>query len=304
MAAPVCLVTILYNSGDGLPGFLACLQAQALTDWRMIVIDNASPDGSLAIVSALADPRITVIRNSANLGFAKAANQGLRAAAAAGEFAVLFNNDTWFAPDFLHRLVEARARLSADVIAPRVMDMDRPEVSWYAGGHLEDGWVFRNIHDEYREEDGDEPRKVGFASGCCLGLTPAVLARVGYFDESFFVYWEDVDFCMRLTAAGVPIYYLPEPMLRHQGAVATGGVSSPAHDRLYYRSYMQLLRKHFGLGRAARVMLRLTAKEVGQPNRDARHIRSIATSMAWGLAAPLIRAALAADQVAYGGSAR
>ncbi len=291
MTAPVCLVTILYKSEDGLPRFLECLRAQDMADWRMVVVDNASPDRSMEIVSALADPRITVIRNATNLGFAKAANQGLRAAAAAGQLAVLFNNDTWFASDFLRRLIEVWTRLGADVIAPRVMDMDRPEESWYAGGHLDDGWVFENVHEQYRRDDSDAPRTVSFASGCCLGLTPAALARVGYFDESFFVYWEDVDLCMRLNAAGVPIHYVPDPMLLHEGATASGGVHSPAHDRLYYRSYMQLLRKHFGMRRAVRIMVRLVAKEAGQRNRDVRRIRSMATAMARGLVAPLIRAA-------------
>lgn len=291
MTSSICLVTILYKSEAGLPAFLACLQAQDAQDWHLFVIDNASPDGSLAVVVALADSRITIIRNQINLGFAKAANQGLRAAVATGDFVVLFNNDTWFGPDFLRRLVQIRTELSADVIAPRVMYMDQPNTSWYAGGYLEDGWVFRNVHEDHRESSGSKPRTVGFASGCCLGLTSNVLAQIGLFDESFFVYWEDVDFCMRLNLAGIPIHYVPEPMLLHQGAAASGGISSPSHIHLYYRSYMQFLRKHFGFSRALRIMLRLSAKELEQPNRDVRHIRSIIGAMARGLVAPLTRTA-------------
>lgn len=290
MAEPICLVTILYKSEDGLTAFLACLQAQDLPNWRLFVIDNASPDGSLAIVSALADPRIIVIHNQSNLGFAKAANQGLRAAAAAGSFIVLFNNDTRFEPNFLRRLAEMRAKLSADVIAPRIMDMEQPSISWYAGGHMENGWVFKNVHEGYREQD-NQPRTVGFASGCCLGLTRDVLARVGLFDESFFVYWEDVDFRMRLNSAGIPIHYVPEPMLLHQGASSSGGAFSPAHMRLYYPAYMKFLRKHFGFKHAARIMVRLIAKEVEQPTQNARHTRIMAGAMARGLMSRLARPA-------------
>src|SRR5689334_3343036 len=120
-AVPIFLVTILYRSEESIPGFLNCLRSQEVTNWHLAAIDNASPDGSAAAVSAAADSRITIIRNKGNLGFAKAANQGLRAAIAAGaEFMVLINNDVWFGPDFLGRLLQARAELEADVIAPRI----------------------------------------------------------------------------------------------------------------------------------------------------------------------------------------
>ena len=116
------LVTVLYRSAEGLERFLAGLRAQDLPAWRLHVVDNASPDDSAEIVARQADPRIRLIRNARNLGFARAANQGLRAGlAAGGDCLVLINNDTMLAPDFLHRLKAARDAAGAEVFAPRVM---------------------------------------------------------------------------------------------------------------------------------------------------------------------------------------
>jgi GT2 family glycosyltransferase len=285
---PVYLVTILYNSADTLPSFLDCLLAQDIQDWRLIAIDNRSPDASLAMLEQCSDPRIAIVRNRANLGFATAANQGLRAAAAAGgRMFVLVNNDTGFTPDFLRRFVAEWNRLDALVITPRIMRRDRPEEAWYAGGHVDDGWDFHNVHEPYAPDAPAAPRAVGFASGCWLGLRREALERIGLLDESFFVYWEDTDFCMRLTAAGIPILYISEPSLLHDGGKASGGEFSLGHIRLYYRGYMQILRKHFGLGRAARTMLRLLLKQHGRAPRDRRVLRVMALAMLRGMLAPL-----------------
>ena len=253
-AARVHLVTVLYNGEASLPGFLDSLKAQTFRDWRLIAVDNVSRDRSCEVVTVARDDRITLIRNTANLGFAKAANQGLRAAVAAGgEFFVLLNPDTAFSPAFLGDLIARRDALRAPVIVPRIMYMQQPDEAWYAGGHLEDGWVFKNVHEPHDPGDTRPARPVDFASGCCLGLTRDVLERVGLFDESFFVYWEDADLCLRLKHNGVPIVYVREPSLSHAGGTASGGEHSMAYNRLYYRSYVQLLRKHFGLSDALSV---------------------------------------------------
>jgi len=283
------LITVVYKSEAGLPAFLDSLQAQDMCNWRLYVIDNASPDASIDSIAARADPRIILHRNATNLGFAKAANQGLRVAAAeGGEFFLLINNDTAFGPDFLRRLLTVRAELGAEVIAPRIMRLENPELCWYAGGSLQDGWLFLNIHHHKHDPNaGPVAMRVDFASGCCLGIDRNVLGQVGLLDESFFVYWEDTDFCMRLKTLGIPILYVSEPSLLHAGAASTGGEFSPAYMQLYYRSYMQLLRKHFGWRRTLRITLRLLLREFGRPARN-RQMRILAGALVLGLAARLV----------------
>ena len=198
----VYIVTVLYNSAGVLPRFITSLAAQTHTDWRLIAVDNNSHDGSPDQLNALADPRIQVIRNHANLGFARATNRGLQQALdEGGGFAIIMNNDTAFAPDFLAGFLAARDALQADAITPRIMYLRTPAKAWYAGGHFEDEWIFKSVHEEIEPANPQPSRLVDFASGCCLGITRTALERVGLLDERFFVYWEDTDYCLRLKAA-------------------------------------------------------------------------------------------------------
>jgi GT2 family glycosyltransferase len=288
-AVPVHLVTVLYNSADCLAAFVASLTGQECRHWRLIAVDNASADTGAAILTGAADDRISVVRNGRNLGFARAANQGMRAALAAGaEFVVLINNDTVLPADFLARFLARRIELRADVIAPRIMNLHRPDTAWYAGGHLEHDWILRNIHEPYDPQEKTSVRTVDFASGCCLGISRHALSRAGMLDESFFVYWEDTDFCMRLKALRIPIYYVGDVVIFHEGGHASGGEFSASFNRLYFRSYIQVLRKHFGLAVALRTILRIALKELGRPDKKWHRLSAMLMAMARGLGAPLL----------------
>ena len=138
------------DSEANLRPFLDTLTAQSFDDWRLIAIDNAFPDGSTAILGERHDPRISLICNRTNVGFARAANQGLKMALSAGaERMILMNNDVSFDENFLNRFMQIWSESSAQVITPRIMLQSHPEQAWYAGGHLEHRWVFRNIHEDY-----------------------------------------------------------------------------------------------------------------------------------------------------------
>ena len=282
------LIVVLYNSNDAFTTLWLHLATQRFRDWRLIAIDNASADRSLNTLRALADPRVTIQANATNLGFAGAVNQGLRLAAQQdAQRCLLLNPDTVLPPDFLQDLTDTWLEHEWAVVAPRVMRLEDPARSWYAGGYLDDGWTFANRHEEYRAEDPPTPRVVDFASGCCLGLSIEALQQVGLLDESFFVYWEDTDYCMRLKAAGIPIHYLPEPSLLHEGGASSGGETSPAATRLFYTSYALLLRKHFGLRVTLRTMGRVLRAEYARPGGGLPRARLIAAVMLRGLRQPL-----------------
>jgi len=254
----VHLVTVLYNSAAVIGRFRDNLLAQTHREWRLLAIDNASTDGSADMLAQTGDPRIAIARNAGNLGFARAANIGMRRALDdAASFVVLINNDVQFAPDFLRSLLDARDALGADVLTPRINYLRDPADAWYAGGHFDRSWVFTNVHEN---RASTEPDIVEFASGCCLGLSRRAIERAGMFDERFFVYWEDSDFCLRLHKAGLPIHYAPGCVLLHDASKLSGGAGSPRYLRLYHDSYMRFLDKHFGTAYASRSALRLLAK--------------------------------------------
>ena len=259
-SSPLHLVTILYRSSKSFPGFLDGLLAQDRSDWRLHIIDNGDPV-SAATAEACRDPRISISHNHANFGFARAANQGMRMALAEGAKAVvLINNDLTMPPDLLSALGEAERRFPGAVLSPRIMEADKPGIAGYAGASMRNSWIFEIFRHPY-DPSVTEPQRVEFAPGCCLLVPAGVLAKVGFLDERFFVYWEDSDFCMRLNEAGIPIYYLPTVGILHIGAESSGGVLSPTFNRYYYSSYMQFLKKHFGMAEAVTSMLRLMRQD-------------------------------------------
>ena len=282
----VFLITVLYNSRNSIENFLSCLQAQEYRNWKLIAIDNASGDCADQICLDAADPRIIVLRNRKNLGFSKAVNQGLMAAAASGEeFFIIINNDVAFGPNFLSQFIDAKQRLDAPVIAPRIMSLSAPEIAWYAGGYLEFGWVFRNVHEREVHEVTAE-RQVDYASGCCLGIAHDVLQEVGLLDESLFVYWEDTDFCLRLKQRAIPIFYADEVCIFHEGGASSGGEYSPSYYKLYDRSYMQLLRKHFGFQYACFSIVKLLKQHLLH-HKPGRLLITRFCSMMYGIFSPL-----------------
>lgn len=284
---PLAIIVVLYRSRAELGPLWDCLRAQTFADWRLVAVDNSPEDGGGAFLESLGDPRITVLRNTENAGFARAVNQGLRHALTNGaERTMLLNPDTEFTPDFLGALVAAWDATGAEVIAPRVMFHDDPQRSWYAGGYLDFGWIFSNRHDDYRP-GGPGSRVVEYASGCCLGLAAALLRRIGLLDESFFVYWEDTDFCLRLKAAGVPIHYVEEPFLLHHAGASSGGERSPAAEALYFTSYAVLVRKHFPRRQGLAMLLRVFLKERGRAGRYAGRAGLVGKALLKGYLLPL-----------------
>ncbi|TZG24173.1 glycosyltransferase family 2 protein [Sphingomonas montanisoli] len=290
MSNAVDIVTVLFNSGDVLDRFVASLVGQQGVQWRLIAVDNASSDGCADRLEALGDPRIVVLRNATNTGFARATNRGLRHALSLGsEFMMLLNNDTAFEPEFLKDLLDARDHHQADVIAPRILYLRDPDHAWYAGGHFNNDWIFKSIHEEADSPDEPDHRIVDFASGCCLGITRAVTDTIDLLDERFFVYWEDTDFCMRLKMEAIPIHYVRGITLLHDSSALTGGPNSQTFIRLFYRGYMQLLMKYFGMVYAGRAALRLIAKHhAHRDNRGRRALPTMAGALVRGYLIALI----------------
>lgn len=242
----LALVTVTYNSGPVLADFLASLDRQTSRAWDLIVVDNASTDGSVVAVEAWEGPLYALVRNPENVGFGIATNQGMRIAMEAGYGAVVvINNDVVFDADFLARLAASPARDGKAVLAPAVRYAVEPERFWYAGGD------FTWLRGAFQARMFETPPNTGdawpatFAPGCCLLIERATLERVGLFDEQFFVYWEDVDWAYRCMRAGQPITVLREPTLDHKVSVLTGGGASPFGARMFHEGQIRFLRKHF-----------------------------------------------------------
>jgi GT2 family glycosyltransferase len=246
----VGVVTVTFNSAQVLQPFLDCVLAQRDIGFELLIVDNASADGTRQILGGIRDSRVKSLLNDANLGFAKASNQGIAHFLERGfDRVLLINNDTEFPAKLFADLDGLLQKHRGRVITPRITYFDRPELNWYCGGRFTPLRGMTGYHERAGLPDAEERaevRAVEYAPACCLMVDRSVFEEVGLLDERFFVYWEDGDFCMRLKRAHVPLLYAPGIVLAHKASSLTGGQTSDFTIRQYHKNQMYFVRKHFG----------------------------------------------------------
>jgi N-acetylglucosaminyl-diphospho-decaprenol L-rhamnosyltransferase len=246
MTTTVSAVVVSYNSRPFLAECVQSLRAEGVGE--VVVVDNASSDGSVAAVAA-SDPDVVVLESGANVGFGTAANRGV--AVTDGDYVVVANPDTVVEPGTMKALVEALDRdpgLAA--VGPRMENLDGtlypsarqfPDL-WVAAGHAFVGFVWPSnpFTTRYRMLDWDHSRAsdVDWVSGGFMLVRRAAFDTVAGFDEAYFMYVEDVDLCWRLGRAGWRVGYEPAGRVVH----ALGGSSRQAPYRMIAAHHRSLLR--------------------------------------------------------------
>lgn len=244
------IVTVTFNAAAFLQPFLDCCFAQTGANFELLIIDNASSDGTSMMLSAVDDPRLTVLENATNIGYAAACNQGIRHFLERGAIGILLiNNDTEFGNGLFEALWEALVRHRADAITPRITYAADPSVNWYAGGRFTFWKGFQGEHlglGLWHNPADSEPRWTPVAPGCCVMFAASTFEHIGLFDENCFVYFEDTDFFLRMQRAGLRLLCLPGVSVAHKVSLSTGGTQSDFSIRQYHRNQIYVLRKHFG----------------------------------------------------------
>jgi GT2 family glycosyltransferase len=230
-----------YRGRKVLPGCLDALAAQDMDAFEVIVVDDASGDGTAEWIEA-SFPWVRVLALPTNHDFCGAVNAGIRAARA--PVVALLNDDTIPAPDWLSPLVE---RLEADdtlgFVASRMLSAKDPRIIDGAGdGYSRHGLAFRVGRGE--EDDGRYgPRPVLWASGGASAYRRSVLEDVGLLDESFQIYYEDVDIGLAAHSRGWRGQYVPASSVLHIGGV--NDLSSERGARLTTRNAIVVFAKHW-----------------------------------------------------------
>ncbi|WP_376697032.1 glycosyltransferase family 2 protein [Wenzhouxiangella sp. EGI_FJ10305] len=222
----VTAVIVNYNSGRWLARCIENLRGRGGTTPDVIVIDNASEDGSTDVLPAL--PAITLRRAHRNLGFGRGVNQALRSVRT--DYLLIINPDCLLVPASLARLVEELDR-NPDValVSGRVFDMRGVE---QRGSRrrlptrrqvLSEVLPFSHVNgiDLTHEPSPDEPADVEAVSGACMLVRTAALEQVGGFDPRFHMHFEDLDMMARLREAGWRIRLVPSVFVSHAGGVSS-----------------------------------------------------------------------------------
>ncbi len=254
MSPDLTVVVVSYNVRELLRECLRSVLAQPI-DVQCIVVDNASQDGSAALVRD-EFPGVTLIANDRNLGFARACNQGLRQAT--GRHAVLLNPDARLVDAALATLVRYLDEHPAvGAVGPLFVDSDgRPEHGGFRFPTLAMAFLdFFPLHWRLLESGLNgrypraqiEPFAIDHPLGACLMVRRAAWEQVGLLDEQFFIYCEEIDWCLRLKAAGWEIQCVPAARVVHLGGRSTVQHRQPMFVELH-RSRFRLFRKQYSPG--------------------------------------------------------
>lgn len=259
MIPDLAVVIVAYKRPDLLRATLESIARHTRgIRYSTIVIDNASPDPAIAEVLH-EFPRVQYVRNRENTGFAAANNLGIRATES--RYVALLNPDTLLTDDALTALVRwLDDHPDAGAAAPKLVQPDGTPQPYSYGAAPGPGYLLRRAWSHLRGTylhawSGDEPQRVDWVAGTCMIVRRAAIAAAGPLDEQFFLYFEDVDWGVRLNAAGRPVYWLPSIAVMHVGGGSVGRSSTPHYDRSLVRFYG----KHYGgvIAAAAWLALRL-----------------------------------------------
>ena len=225
-------------------------------EYEIIVVDNASSDGSVELIQK-EFPQIRIIANSSNLGFATANNQALKIAA--GDYILLLNPDTIVHKNSLDSLIKVlEENPDFGMCGPKLIDENA--VLYHSIGYiptfrsiLHSKTFFRSLgvfRGHYKKLTApnfnyDKQGDVEQLSGAALMVRRPLMDKIGGMDEKFFLYYEDVDFCLRIRKAGLKIIYVPSATITHIGGKSSEQVSARKRIILY-KSLFIYFRKHKG----------------------------------------------------------
>jgi len=254
------IVILNYNTCDLLSQVLQSLSPDLfVAGWQVIVVDNASTDGSADMVTR-DFPAVHLIRSPENLGFARGNNLGIRASDPETPYILLLNSDTVTKPASLTALVRFMdVHPDAGFVSPRLLRPDGTPQPYAFGGDPTPTYLLRRgfnqlaLHRYLHDWGTEQLQPVDWVSGACLLARRAAIEQIGLLDEHIFMYFEDNDWCLRIRKAGWKVYYNPQVEIIHLGGQSLK--KNPKAQSAYYDSLAYFYAKHYG--RMSQWLLRL-----------------------------------------------
>ncbi|MCK4951822.1 MAG: glycosyltransferase family 2 protein, partial [Gammaproteobacteria bacterium] len=259
----ISVITVGYNTADLIDECITSIKRETSCAYEIIIIDNDSSDGTVEMLKEK-HPDVICIANNVNVGFGSACNQGLEIAK--GRFPVLLNPDTVVLDGALDKMLEfMEQRPDAGFCAPANVgpDMHLQRTCHHFPtlmGRLVEYAQLRRLLPTVKMFgkanmtywDYNDIRAVDWASGSCLMINRKMIDGVGVFDPEYFLYVEEVDWCLRASKKGWPTMFYPDAkILHHSGASAEKAVSqeelsSKSISHLLFRSQYYYFKKHKG----------------------------------------------------------
>jgi N-acetylglucosaminyl-diphospho-decaprenol L-rhamnosyltransferase len=266
LATDLSVVIVSYNTRDILRACLASIERSTSIAPQVIVVDNGSADGSRAMVGA-EFPAVQLIE-SENVGFAAGSNRGI--AVASGRYIALLNPDTEVVDDALGVLVRfmdahARAGLAGGLllnpdgsIQPSAFHFPTLWMSFFDFYTINHRLINSRLNGRYPRAQYSRAFTIDHPLGACMIVRRAVIDQVGLLDESFFMYCEEIDWCLRIKGAGWEIWHVAGAPVIHHGGQSTRQFRNRMFVELHRSRYL-LFAKHYSslFCRANRQIVRL-----------------------------------------------
>jgi GT2 family glycosyltransferase len=231
-----------WNGEKFLNGCLQSIKKNSYDNYEIIIVDNGSTDKSILSIKD-EYPDVVLIKNSDNLGFATAVNQGIKLSFEnQADYVLLLNNDTVVAEDFLEKMASVFADKKVGIVGAKIYYHDEPKKIWFAGGNFIK-WRASGQHRYWMQND--EPALSGvmesdFITGCAMLIRKEVFQDVGYFYEPYFLGVEDLDFCYQARKRGWGIKVNLDAKIFHKVSLSRAGEFSFSNgyygtrNRLYF----------------------------------------------------------------------
>lgn len=221
----------------------------------IVIIDNGSTDDSVHLLKK-EFPGIEIIENSQNLGFQGGMNSGIKHALTQDfNFVLLINNDTVAAKDMVEELL-INLPEDAGLVSPMLYYFDSKDEPWSIGGKINPILleVFGGLNKGLRTPEDVLERD--FLPSCAWLISREVIEKVGHLDENFFpIYYDDLDYCLRVRREGYKIYLIPQAKLWHKVSQSMGGQHSPKERYLMARNSAYYFKKHMKVWQAPLIFL-------------------------------------------------
>lgn len=248
----VSVVIVNWNAREHLRGCLKSIIKSDYSKLEIIIVDNASTDGGIDYISKIFGPdSFRIIRNKKNFGPARAASQGIKKAK--GKYISILANDVKVHRACFKEIVKTmESDTKIGVCQAKLLLMDNPKVFDHAGEYLTPfGFLYNRIAG--REKDTgqfDQVEEIFSGKGTALTIRAETINKAGSYDEDYFMYLEETDFCWRVWLQGYKVVFVPKAIIYHDTGTATKSLSKRGRRMLvkYYgtRNYITTLIKNLG----------------------------------------------------------
>lgn len=249
----VSVIILNFNGQQMTVDCLRSLSKQNYSNLEIIVVDNASTDKSVETIRKKF-PKVKVILNGRNFGFAQGNNVGCKKAR--GELILFLNNDALVEKNFLRPLVEKiTSEDFVGAVQPKILCYSKKDIIDSVGSYfLKSGFLYHYGHNKRDQKKYNKESEIFTMKGACMLFKKEVLNKVGVFDKDYFAYFEETDLCQRTWIAGYKIFYVPKSKIFHIGGQTARKLESSFVQYNSYKNRIYTYLKNFEIAYLIKVL--------------------------------------------------